>query len=94
MSDGTDVVTMDMLDDETRASVESKVTFKDDGSMLFNSAGNELTGTWAPTGASTVILYFDATEEFPEIPNYTGTLDDGTLAIEEQGIVMLLEKTA
>lgn len=92
MSDGTEVLKVESLDESVRSQVESKLTFGEDGRISWLTAGKEITGTWAPTGATTVILYLDPIEGFDEVPPYTGTLDGETLAIDEEGLVMLLER--
>ena len=92
MSDGTDVFTVDSLDEDQQAQAEVTAVFGEDGRASFTIMGEERTGAWAPTGADTLIINFDPIEGFDEIPAYTGTLDDGTLAIDEDGLVMLLEK--
>jgi hypothetical protein len=92
LSDGETVMRVEDADEEAQKNAEVTATFKDDGSTKWSVMGDKRTGTWEPTGQNTIIIHFDAIEGFDEIPAYTGTLEDGTLAIDEQGIVMLLEK--
>lgn len=92
MSDGQSVMRMKDADEEAQKKAEVTAAFNDDYSTEWSVMGEKRTGTWEPTGENTIIIHFDAIEGFDEVPAYTGTLEDGTLAVDEQGIVMLLEK--
>ena len=93
MSDGTEVYTLDKVDEATRARVEIKLELNADGSLLFHNMGTDMKGTWSVTNDNKVQLDFEDTADFEDI-SYTATLEDGVLAIEDGGLVMMLEKKA
>lgn len=93
MSDGTEVYTLKDADEETRKNIEMKLELNADGSMVLHNMGTDMKGTWSVPSASKVQLDFEDTADFVDI-SYTATLEDGVLAIEDGGLVMMMEKVA
>ena len=91
MSDGSNVVTLDSLDEATRTANTSTLELNEDGSLVFRHQGADMKGTWTSTSAAKIKLDFEDTEDFVDI-SYDATLEDGTLAIADGSYVMLLEK--
>ena len=94
MRDGEEVYRVEDVDASMRDQLDISLQLNPDGSLSFNNAGQALSGTWQSTSDATLAIQFDPTEEFEEIPLYTGTLEDGVLAIEEAGLVMMFERAA
>lgn len=93
MSDGTDVFTIDNVDEETRASIDMGLELNADGSMVLHNMGTDMKGTWKLAGGDTLQLDFEDTADFKDI-SYTAFFADDMIAIEDAGLVMMFEKAA
>lgn len=92
MSDGTDVLQLKNAAEETRENLNITFTLNEDGSAAYSNPLYELKGTWKALSDTVAKIEFEPTDEFGNVPAYEATLEDGTLAIQEDNLVMLLEK--
>lgn len=92
MSNGTDVFMVKDADQAVQDQVATSLVLNEDGSASIIQVDSEIKGTWTTTSNITIAIAFDFAEEFPDAEPYTGTLENGTLALQEGDLVMLLEK--
>ena len=92
MSDGTNVLRVEDADESQKANLNIVLSLNDDGTASFKNSRGTLTGAWFATGETSLTINFEPNDTFSSIPSYDAELDDGTLAIQENGLVMLLER--